>query len=160
MDAQTQGLMQSCSSCHRSQIFWFQVSLLLLLSHFSCVRLCVTPQMSAHQASLSLGFSRQEQWSGLLFPSPMHESESESEGTQSCPTFSNPMDRSLPGSSVHGIFQARVLKQGAIAFSSLNPEAPGLTQMLILTMEEGMATHSSILPQRIPWTEEPDGLQP
>ena len=47
----------------------------------------------------------------------MHESESESEGTQSCPTFSDPMDRSLPGSSVHGIFQARVLEWGAIAFS-------------------------------------------
>ena len=49
--------------------------LLLLLSHFSCVRLCVTPQMAAHQAPPSLGFSRQEHWSGLPFPSPMHESE-------------------------------------------------------------------------------------
>ena len=49
--------------------------LLLLLSSFSCVRLCATPQMAAHQALLSLGFSRQEQWSGLPFPSPMHESE-------------------------------------------------------------------------------------
>ena len=37
--------------------------------------------------------------------------------TQSCPTLSDPMDRSLPGSSVHGIFQARVLEWGAIAFS-------------------------------------------
>ena len=44
----------------------------LLLSHFSCVRLCVTPQMAAHQAPLSLGFSRQEYWNGLPFPSPMH----------------------------------------------------------------------------------------
>ena len=42
---------------------------------------------------------------------------SESEVTQSCPTLSDPMDCSLPGSSVHGIFQARVLKWGAIAFS-------------------------------------------
>ena len=42
-----------------------------LLSHFSCVRLCVTPQMAAHQASPSLGFSRQEHWSGLPFPSPI-----------------------------------------------------------------------------------------
>ena len=49
--------------------------LLLLLSHFSHVRLCVTPQMAAHQAPQSLGFSRQEYWSGLSFPSPMHESE-------------------------------------------------------------------------------------
>ena len=49
--------------------------LLLLLSRFSRVRLCATPETAAHQASLSLGFSRQEKWSGLPFPSPMHESE-------------------------------------------------------------------------------------
>ena len=42
---------------------------------------------------------------------------SESEVTQLCPTLSDPMDRSLPGSSVHGIFQARVPEWGAIAFS-------------------------------------------
>ena len=44
---------------------------------------------------------------------------SESEVAQSCPTLSDPMDCSLPGSSVHGIFQARVLEWGAIAFSVL-----------------------------------------
>ena len=49
--------------------------LLLLLSRFSHVRLCETPQTEAHQASPSLRFSRQEHWSGLPFPSPMHESE-------------------------------------------------------------------------------------
>ena len=49
--------------------------LLLLLSLFSQVRLCTTPEMAAHQAPPSLGFSRQEHWSGLPFPSPMHESE-------------------------------------------------------------------------------------
>ena len=43
---------------------------------------------------------------------------SESEVAQSCPTLSNPMDCSLPGSSIHGIFQARVLEWGAIAFST------------------------------------------
>ena len=42
---------------------------------------------------------------------------SESEVAQSCPTLSDPMDCGLPGSSVHGIFQARVLEWGAIAFS-------------------------------------------
>ena len=42
---------------------------------------------------------------------------SESEVAQSCPTLSDPMDCSLPGSSVHGIFQARVLEWGATAFS-------------------------------------------
>ena len=49
----------------------------------------------------------------------MQESESESEITQLCPTPSNPMDCSLPGSSTHGIFQARVLEWAAIAFSNL-----------------------------------------
>ena len=68
--------------------------------------------MAAHQAPPSLGFSRQEHWSGLPFPSPVHESEV----AQSCPTLRDPMDCSLPGFSAHGIFQARVLEWGAIAF--------------------------------------------
>ena len=50
-------------------------SSMLLLHRFSHVRLCATPQTAAHQAPQSLGFSRQEHWGGLLFPSPMHESE-------------------------------------------------------------------------------------
>ena len=88
---------------------------LLLLSHSSRVRLCATPQTAVHQASPSLGFSRQDHWSGLPFPSPMHEKKSESEVAQSCPTLSDPMNCSLPGSSIYGIFQARVLEWGAIA---------------------------------------------
>ena len=44
--------------------------MLLLLSRFSHVRLCVTPWIAAHQAPLSMEFSRQEYWSGLSFPSP------------------------------------------------------------------------------------------
>ena len=43
---------------------------MLLLSHFSRVQLCATPWMAAHQALLSLGFSRQEYWSGVPLPSP------------------------------------------------------------------------------------------
>ena len=50
------------------------IMLLLLLSRLSRVRLCATPERAAHQAPLSLGFSRQEHCSGLPFPSPMHES--------------------------------------------------------------------------------------
>ena len=45
------------------------------LSHFSRVWLCATPWTAGHQAPPSLGFSRQEHWSGLPFPSPVHESE-------------------------------------------------------------------------------------
>ena len=48
---------------------------MLLLSRFSRARLCAAPQTAAHQAPPSLGLSRQEHWSGLPFPSPMHESE-------------------------------------------------------------------------------------
>ena len=48
---------------------------MLLLSRFSQVWLCATAQTAAHQAPPSLGFSRQEHWSGLPFPSPMRESE-------------------------------------------------------------------------------------
>ena len=61
-----------------SQSMWIILCvllLLLLLSRFSRVPLCATPETAAHQAPPSLGFSRQEHWSGLLFPSPMHESE-------------------------------------------------------------------------------------
>ena len=60
-----QGFGASCFLC----------LLLLLLSLFSRVRLCVTPETAAHQAPPSLGFSRQEHWSGLPSPSPMQESE-------------------------------------------------------------------------------------
>ena len=55
---------------------WLYKGTMLLLSRFSCVRLCATPETAAHQAPLSPGFSsRQEHWSGLPFPSPMNESE-------------------------------------------------------------------------------------
>ena len=79
-----------------------------------CPTLC-DPIDGSPPGSPSLGFSRQEHWSGLPFPSPVHESGSEA--TQSCPTLRDPMDCSLPGSSVRGVFQARVLEWGAIAFS-------------------------------------------
>ena len=101
--------------CH---VFLQVISLLLLLrSRFSRVQLFVTPQTAAQQALPSLGFSRQEHWSGLPFPSPRRESEV----AQSCLTLCNPMDCSPPGSSAHGIFQARILEWGAIAFSSYIP---------------------------------------
>ena len=73
--------------------------------------------MAAHQAPLSLGFSRQEHWSGLPFPFQCMKVKSQSEVAQSCPTLRDPMDCSPPGSTVHGIFQARVLEWDAFAFS-------------------------------------------
>ena len=89
----------------------------VMLSHFSRVRLCATPETATHQASPSLGFSRQEHWSGLPFPSPLHESEKWKWSRSVVSDSSDPMDCSLPGSSVHGVFQAKELEWGAIAFS-------------------------------------------
>ena len=68
----------------------------------------------------SLGFSRQEYWSGLHFLLQCMKVESESEVAQSCPTFHDPMDCSLPGSSVHGISQARVLEWVATMLNNLH----------------------------------------
>ena len=65
-------LLISCSTVHS---LLYSKHLTHLLSHFSHVRLCVTPETAAHQAPPSLWSSRQEHWSGLPFPSPMHESE-------------------------------------------------------------------------------------
>ena len=61
---------------------------------------------------------------------------SESEDVQSCPTLHDPMDCSLPGSSVHGIFQARVLEWSAIDFSKNNLEG---TKCIVLEAEKGIS---------------------
>ena len=83
--------------------------------------------------------------------------ESESEVAQSCPTLLDPMDCSLPGSSVHGIFQARVLEWGAIAFSGYIPR--NIQSSKIFNPEKAMAPNSSNLAWKILWTEEPGRLQ-
>ena len=98
---------------------WTWVSCLAAAAAAKSLQSCPTlwdPIDGAHQASPSLGFSRQEHWSGLPFPSPMHESESEV--SQSCLTPSDPIDCSSQGPSFHGIFQARVMEWVAIAFST------------------------------------------
>ena len=92
--------------------------LLLLLTRFSRVRLCATPETAAHQAPPSLGFSSKNAGVGCHFLLQCKKVKSEREVTQSCPTLSNPMDCSPPGSSIHGTFQARVLEWGTIAFSN------------------------------------------
>ena len=83
---------------------------MLLLSRFSCVRLCATPQMAAHQAPLSMGFSRQAYWSGCHFLLHCLKVKSVSEVVQLCLTRSDLMNCSPPHASVHGILQARVLE--------------------------------------------------
>ena len=77
--------------------------------------------------------------------------QSESEVAQSCLTLSDPMDFSPPGSSVRGIFQARVLEWGAIAFSNFVYSS--------VYMEKAVTPHSNTLAWKIPWTEEPGGLK-
>ena len=92
--------------------------LLLLLSRFSRVRLCATPEMAAHKAPPHPWDSPGKNTGvGCHFLLQYMKVKSESEVAQSGPTLSDPMDCSLPASSIHGIFQARVLEWGAIAFS-------------------------------------------
>ena len=93
--------------------------LLLLLSRFSRVRLCATPQTAAHQAPCPWDSPGKNTGVGCHFLLQCMKVKSETEVAQLCPTPSNPMDCSPPGSSVHGIFQARVLEWVAIAFSNL-----------------------------------------
>ena len=97
--------------------FLLLLLLLLLLSHFSRVRLCVAPQTAAHQAPRPWVSPCKNTGVSCHFLLQCMKVKSESEVAPSCPTLSDPMDCSLPGSSIHGIFQARVLEWGAIAFS-------------------------------------------
>ena len=80
---------------------------------------CSLPGSSVH----GICQARVLEWVAIAYHQPnvcgaFWKVKSESEVTQSCLTFSNPMDCSLPDSSVHGIFRARVLEWGAIAFSN------------------------------------------
>ena len=98
-------LYSSASGNHKPDLFTIRLlvcffSMLLLLSRFSRVQVCATPEMAAHQAPLSPGFSRQEHPSGLPFPSPMHESE---KWKVELPSVS---DSSWP----HGVQRTRLLR--------------------------------------------------
>ena len=72
----------------------------------------------------------------------MHEMKSENEIAQLCPTLSDPMDCSLSGSSIHGIFQARVLEWGAIAFSTMDMSLSKLWKMV----KDREAWHATVSP--------------
>ena len=81
-----------------------------------------------------------------------YKDEGESEAAQSCPTLCDPMDCSLPGSCIHGIFQIRIL----VAHMVKHPPAMRETRVQSLggedALEKGKAAHSSILAWKIPWT--------
>ena len=89
----------------------------LMLSRFSHVRLCVTPQTAATRLPRHWDSPGKTTGVGCHFLLQCMKGKSEREVTQSCLTPSDPMDCSPPGSSVHGVFQARVLEWGAIVFS-------------------------------------------
>ena len=90
---------------------------------------------------------------------------SQSEVAESCLTLSDPMDCSLPGSSVHGIFQARVLDSILKSRDITLPTKVHLVKAMVSPVvmygcaEKAMAPHSSTLAWKIPWREVPGRLQ-
>ena len=88
-----------------------------MLSHFSRVQLCVTPRQQPTRLPCPWDSPGKNTGVGCHFLLQCVKVKSESEVAQSCLTYSDPMNYSLPGSSIHGIIQARVLEWGAIAFS-------------------------------------------
>ena len=99
--------------------------LLLLLSRFSRVQLGATHRRQPTRLPRLWDSPGKNTRVGCHFLFQCMKVKSESEVTQSCPTLPDPMDSCLPGSSVHGIFQARVLEWGAIAFSEFSNEVMG-----------------------------------
>ena len=107
-----------------------------MLSHFSRVRLCVTPRQQPTRLPRPWDSPGKNTGVGRHFPLQCMKVKRESEVAQSCLTLSDPMECSLPVSSVHGIFQARVLEWGAnalcmsihsgISFSHKMDEALGI----------------------------------
>ena len=96
----------------------FNTSMLLLLSRFSHVQLCATHRQQPTRLPHPWDSPGKNTEVGCQFLLQCRKvKKNESEVAQSCPTLSDPMDCSLAGSSPHGIFQARVLEWGAIAFS-------------------------------------------
>ena len=104
--------------------FWqppmFSVSRLLLLSHFSRVRLCATHRWQPTRLRRPWDSPGKNTGVGCHFLLQHMKVKSESEVAQSCLTLCDPMDWSPSGSSIYGIFQARVLEWGAITFSAVS----------------------------------------
>ena len=127
-----------------SGVSWTSV-LLLLLSRFSRVRLCATPEMAAHQAprpwdspgkntgvgchvllqcmkvkeeSEKVGLKLKIQKTKIMASGPIAATAAAAASLQSCPTLCDPIDGSPPGSPIPGILQARILEWVAISFSN------------------------------------------
>ena len=103
----------------QKSVLWSYTCILLLLlpSCFSRVRLCATHRWQPTRLLHPWDSPGKNIGVGCHFLVQCMKVKSESEVAQSCPTLSDPMDCSPPGSSAHGIFQARVLEWVAIAFS-------------------------------------------
>ena len=106
---QTVGILQSFPPEWIQSILGWQL-LLLLLSRFSRVQLCATPQTAATRLPRPWDSPGKNTGVGCHFLLQCMKVKSGSEVAQSCPTLRDPMDCSPPGSSVHGICQARVLE--------------------------------------------------
>jgi len=120
-----------------------RMPLLLLLSHFSRVRLCVIPQPTRFRHPWDSPGKNIGVGCHLLLQ--CMKVKSESEVAQSCPTLSDPMDSSLPGSSVHGSLQARILEWGAIAFSEDAPsQAVSLSTTWVFVAMPGMSVKAAL----------------
>ena len=129
--------------------------------------------MAAQQASSFLGFSRQEHWSGLPFPSPMHESEKWKWSRSVISDSSQPhglqptrllrpwdfLDKST-GVGCHCLLHdqpRQYIKKQRHDFANrgLSNQRFGFSSSRVWMSEKAMATHSSTLAWKIPWTEEP-----
>ena len=116
-------------------IVWIFATIILLLNRFSRVRFCATPETVAHQAPPSLGLSRQEHWSGLPFPSPMHESEKWKWSRSVVSDSSRP----------HGLQPSRLLRPWDFPGKSTGVGCHCLLQLLFYTLLISSKTLCSIL---------------
>ena len=115
---QTRGSLKIFQGFMRSKLFFIMLLLLLLLSHFSRVRTVRPHRQQPTGLPRPWGSPGKNTGVGCHFLLQCMKVKNESEVVQLCPTLSDPMDYSPPGFSFHGIFQARVLEWGAIAFTS------------------------------------------
>ena len=130
--------------------------LLLPLSHFSRVRLCASPRRQPTRLPRPWDSPGKNTGVGCHFLLQCMKVKSESKVTQSHPTLSDTMDCSPPGSFIHGIFQARVLQWGAIAFFKVISDQ--ISRSVVLTLSDpmdcsllGSSTHGIFQARVLEW---------